>query len=702
MLDYESIEFLEHPEPKKFRDIKLPQIIREVFKSKGIDKLYDYQADAIELSRQGKNIVIQAPTAGGKTEVYLVRAVEEALKGFNTIILYPTKALSRDQTERFSPFSLYGISTAVYDGDTPQSRRKKIRENPPKILITNVDMLHHILLNHTIFTKFFRNLKLVVVDELHYYSGTLGSHLANILKRLKRIISTRFKNRLNFIATSATIENPKEFAELVFAEDVEVISVVKSNRKVKHILINPSESYISASLKIAEKLDKKTLIFADSHLLVEKIAYIGKKRGLKITSYRAGLPPDVRRQIENKFKRGDIRILVTTSALELGMDIGNVDVVIMAGFPGSISRARQRSGRAGRKGQLSYSIMVARDNPLDQYYIDNPENFFKGKPESCYANPENEEVLKYHVLAMASELMLKEGEEREMVDLLLKEGLLKKLGPFYAPTPKGRLLARTLNLRGIGERISIFNEDGALLGSRELPVAMRELYEGALYFINSKPYFSLKLDLKGRKAIVSKADDVDYYTTPLSERSAEVIEEKEFKEIDGLRVAWGTLHIADSVIGYVVREEFSKRKVAQHYFDEPYVYEFDTTGLWIDMPEEMLFNISNFGYGLHAFEHVFINMTPAVAGNNPSEVGGLSLPEGRMYMYESVPNGISRIVFRRFKEVAEMTFNRLSKCKCENGCPKCILDPHCGNDNQYLDKKAAIEISKDIILRLSS
>ncbi len=472
--------------------------------------------------------------------------------------------------------------------------------------------------------------------------------------------------------------------------------------ETEHYLVNPQgESYTTASLRIAGELEKKCLIFANSHAVAERLGMIGKRAGLNISVYRAGLDQEKRREIERKFKEGATRILSTTSALELGMDIGDVDAVILAGFPGSITKVRQRIGRAGRKGQRAYGIYVARDNPLDQYYVENSSEYMNGEPENCYANPWNENLARMHLLSAAKDALLSEeetkGREKE-IECLVEAGLVRKLGKFYVMTPQGSKLARTLAIRGIGKNIRIIDADtGKQIGEREFPMAMNELFEGAVYLHGGEPYMSESLEFEYGVAKVRKiGQEADFYTQALSIKEAEVIEEVRSRDALGYLLSFGKVHVKTTVHGFAVKESFSGRKLGEHSFPEPYVYDFNTYGLWIDFDPPAT-SIINFGNGLHGFEHVFIAMIPALTGADSKELGGLSYPFGRMYVYDGAPegNGVTNIVFDKFEKIAKMAGERLENCKCEDGCPKCILDPMCGNDNHFLDKNAAREISRN-------
>ena len=723
---FDPIEFDEKPTATLYGKTKLSEVVSSVFKSKGIIKLYKHQADAINLIRKGNNVVITSPTASGKTEIYLSQVVDAALNRKNSLILYPTKALARDQLKKFKEFSLYGINPKIYDGDTPDYQRKKIREDNPRILITNVDMLHHILLNNLSFSNFFKDLKYVVVDEAHSYSGVLGSHTSNIFWRLKRICKDD-KIGLQFILTSATINNAESFCRNLISSPIKVVNGTSNKRAIiKHQLISQEyQNYLMTVLEYIKGLNKNTLIFGNSHSVVEKLSFFGKQYNLDIKVYRGGLNYKKRKSLEEDFKNGKIKYLATTSALELGLDIGNIDVVVLAGHPGTVTKVKQRVGRIGRKGQDALAVFIARETPLDQYYIDNPTEYLGGTTENCFINPENEGILKTHILSASRDKMLneKEIEEfgdnedkiRKIVKNLEKEKLLKNWNGLYSPTHNALSYISTLNLRGINDTISIYllpkeeeeEDKNRLIDKREVSMAIGELYEGAIYLHSGRPYISKKLDLERKEAYLtplSETEELNELTTPLMDKNITIVEQykkedkKTSEEDIPFSISYGKVHIINNVYGFKLKDIQSGLLLSQSTFDKPYIYEFDSYAIWIDLNNlENL--ISDFTFGLHAFEHIFISMIPSLIGCDSKELGGLSLPSGRVFIFESLPggSGISEQVFLNFEKIALMSKNRINKCDCENGCPKCIFDYSCGNNNKFLNKDSAKNILNYII-----
>ncbi|HQT44555.1 MAG TPA: DEAD/DEAH box helicase, partial [Candidatus Micrarchaeota archaeon] len=692
---------------------------------------------------EGRNIVLSAPTASGKTECYLVPVIDSALHGHRSLLVFPTKALSQDQLGRFLEFSMLGVSTAVYDGDTPESERKRIRANPPHVLITNFDMLHHMLLNNRLFKAFFQNLRYVVVDELHYYSGTLGSHASAIIFRLGRVASKHAHGAtdpaskggarqlrtgadaclpavvpdgvvvpcgskgLRFICTSATIKNPAEFAESICGVDFETVSSVGApSGSVEHYFARVSEkSYVSSALSIAKKLNARFLIFGNSHSVVERLGLLSKSSGFPLEVYRGGLDYSRRRQIEMDFKAGRIRGLAATSALELGMDIGNVDAVILAGFPGTISRLRQRIGRAGRRSKKAVSVFIPRDNPLDHYYYDNQAEYLFGEPESCHSNVQNERVMAMHIPCAARDFPLSEKEPmpawwKKGVASLLGSGALVKWGGYAIPSAPAVRKMSSQSIRSIGRNVPIIDmEKNKEIGSRPYAMACKELFVGAIYLSEGCQYESVTFDSEKPRAYVRKLPGFEPIFTQAMV-SKDISDESAFKsrEIGAVKINFGSVHVSEEIEAYATKDMYSLATKSTSYLENPILNEFGTNAIWFDIGaslaerEKMTFEM--FGYGLHGAEHLLINMLGIVCYCEPNEIGGLSMPSGRVYMYEGAEggSGVLEAAYNDFEKVAAAALERITKCPCSEGCPKCVLDHMCGNNNRHLSKKGAAAI----------
>lgn len=700
MLKEYSPRFIEEPERKPEYDdsVSLPDSVHDILRGRGIERLWKHQAQAIRAVRDGKNLVLVAPTAAGKTECYMVPVVEAALEGKTSLLIFPTKALSRDQWARIREFALLGVRAEVYDGDTPQGKRSKIRNDFPHVVITNADMLHYMLMHFRLWKGFLEKLKFIVVDEIHAYSGTVGSHVANVLWRLKRVQRLAGNAPPRFIVSSATVGNPLEFAAKVCGEDEEGFELVvgqgSPRGKVTHAIVAPAgESIVTSCLKIAKELDRHTIIFGNSHSMVERMGMVARKMNMPVEVYRSGLPPDKRRDLEVGFHSGRIKMLASTSALELGMDVGGADACILAGFPGTITRLRQRIGRVGRKGQESIAVFVARENPLDLYYAEHPEIYLYGRAESCHAKPDNPFVRKSHLLAAAKDWPIQAGEmgeeDEKLLAMLAEEEMLKEWAGMRIPTKEGTKKVQTLSLRNAGGRVRVIDAySKKSLGERESGIAIGELFKGAIYLIGGQRFVSGGLDLEQGVAFVEPMRGEDgIYTQALRNKHAKIIETHGEMMFGDVALQRGKVHISNEVYGYVTKDSFSGATVSRAELDEPLVHEFDTYAFWADW-SSWADGTPAFAEGLHALEHVTISMMPALSGADPAEIGGISYPNGTVFYYEGQAggSGLAEVVMPRYAECVGMAFERLRKCECDVGCPKCIFSPQCGNDNHYLDK----------------
>jgi len=698
--------FIEKESGASFGECEIDERLKFALSNRGISKLYAHQCEAIGKIGEGKNIVIVAPTASGKTESYMLPAVLAALRGENVLVVYPTKALSRDQLARWREFSLLGVRAEIFDGDTSDYWREKIKGSPPQVLITNFDMLHFLLMQSRNLAPFWKNLRLMAVDELHTYSGVLGAHVSNIAWRLKRVCEKQGNGKkLQFVCCSATIANAQEFANAIFEEEFEIVQASGAPKPyVEHYVVNPNdESYTTVALKIAKEIGRKTLVFCNSHAVAERLGVMAGDIGYPMLAYRAGLDMRERKDIEEKFKGGSLRALATTSALELGIDIGSVDAVVLAGFPGTITRFRQRVGRAGRKGQKAYAVYIARDNPLDQYFAESPSRYLDGEPERCFVNPYNEAVSQAHVICASRDFPLADselsGKRRERASELLQKGMLKRWGSRLIPSKDALRFVKESGIRSEAEPIEIVDaHTGRRMGEREEHMAIRELHPGAIYLHAGVHYRGVDFDAKGKIAKIARdASAKGHYTNALHQKEYEALETIKEREVFGRTLYFGRMHIRDTVEGYVVKDVYTQETVAKHPLAQELVHEFDTMGLWLDFEQEA--HVGNFSDGLHALEHVSISMMPAICGSDPAEIGGISYPSGAMAVYEGVAfgNGATAQIFEKYEKVMEMSADRLEKCACEKGCPKCIFSPMCGNNNRYLDKEAALKIAKEVL-----
>jgi DEAD/DEAH box helicase domain-containing protein len=525
------------------------------YAAKNIHRLYTHQAAAAESAHAEKNVVIVTPTASGKTLCYNLPILNAVLENSDTraLYLFPTKALAQDQLAELHDLNerlenRFGVFT--YDGDTPGDARKAIREKS-HIVLTNPDMLHTgILPHHTRWTRLFENLQYVVIDELHTYRGVFGSHLCNVLRRLRRIASF-YGRDLQFICCSATIANPGELASRLLETEVEVLNsngapsaektFVFYNPPVVNRALGIRRSYINESSRVAQEFlnhDLQTMVFSNSRLQTEiLLTYLqqanprlpGKPETIR--GYRGGYLPSERREIERGLRDGNIRGVVSTSALELGIDVGSLDTVVMAGYPGTIAATWQRAGRAGRRSGSSCAVLVASSSPLDQFIVRNPDYFFGNTPEHAFIQPDNLEILINHLKCAAFELPIKPGEQFGDVDLpdlcarLAETGFLHLAGENYHWTHEA-YPADTISLRSVtSDNFVIIDITGApnVVGEIDFPSALVFVHEKAIYIHGGQQYHVEHLDFKERKAYVKQVD-VDYYTDAIRYTQVRVLE----------------------------------------------------------------------------------------------------------------------------------------------------------------------------------
>jgi DEAD/DEAH box helicase domain-containing protein len=616
------------------------QPLREVYRAKGIARPYSHQAAAAESAHDGKNVVIVTPTASGKTLCYNLPAIDAILKNADTraLYLFPTKALAQDQLaelydvnrrleeqgpEQHQAEAAETLHTTfavfTYDGDTPGDARKAIREKG-HIVLTNPDMLHTgILPHHTRWTRLFENLKYIVIDELHSYRGVFGSHLSNVLRRLRRIAKF-YGSSPQFICCSATIANPGELAERLIEDRVEVLSengapagektFVFYNPPVVNRALGIRRSYINESSRVAQEFlrrDLQTMVFANSRLQAEiLLTYLQKANPHfpgtpePIRGYRGGYLPSERREIERGLREGKIRGAVSTNALELGIDVGSLDATVMAGYPGTIAATWQRAGRAGRRSGSSCAVMVAASAPLDQFIVRHPDYFFGNTPEHAFIQPDNLEILVNHLKCAAFELPLGPEEKFGEVDLpdlcgrLAEAGYLHRAGTHYHWTQEA-YPADTVSLRAVtSDNFVIIDITGApeVIGEVDFSSALTTLHEKAIYLHGAEQYHVEHLDFRERKAYVKRVD-VDYYTDAMKYTQVRVLEVaqesgamEERPEI-AARKSHGDVLVRSQVVGFKKIKFFSHENIGFGQLELP-ENEMHTTSYWLTLERALL------------------------------------------------------------------------------------------------------------------
>jgi DEAD/DEAH box helicase domain-containing protein len=696
--------------------------LRAALDKRGIARLYSHQAEAFDLTAAGKNVVIVTPTASGKTLCYNLPVLNLLLNddGARAMYVFPTKALAEDQLHEFqSAVDQMGseIRAFTYDGDTPQDARRAIRQKA-NVVLTNPDMLHSgILPHHTRWARYFENLKYVVIDELHYYRGVYGSHFANLLRRLARICGF-YNSKPKFICCSATIANPRELAEALTGEPFELVERNGAPRGEKFfIFYNPPvvnralgirRSYIAETRRMALKFieaNLQTLVFANNRLATEVlVTYLkdacdcGPIPSSTVRGYRGGYLPKERREIERSLRDGEIRAVVATNALELGIDIGSLDAVVMAGYPGTIASSWQRAGRAGRRQTTSAAVMVASSAPLDQYVVEHPDYFFGRSPEHAYINPENLEILLAHVKCAAFELPLRDGEKfgrhdiGEVCRFLEETGFLHHSANAWHWT-SDTYPADATSLRSVtSDNFVVIDITGEakVIAEVSFPVALTSLHEKAIYLHEARQYHVERFDYDERKAYV-KSVDCDYYTDAIEYTQVKVLEEADGAAIGATmgsaRRVHGDVRVNRQIVGFKKIKFYTMENVGAGKLNMP-EQEMHTTSFWLHFPAAFLASLGDFtptekqsgitglGNALRTVAALLLMCDPRDLGVALSEeiAGGLATFEPNLYLYDMYPGGIgqSAPLFRLAPELLRQTAGLLASCACEAGCPSCV------------------------------
>jgi len=704
-------------EEKPAQTVPFPEnlhpVLRKSLQSKGIEQLYTHQKSAYEKITDGKSIVTVTPTASGKTICYNLPVLQAILTNPDSRALYifPTKALAQDQKSEINEIiqaAGVDINSYTYDGDTPANIRQRVRK-AGHVVITNPDMLHSAILpHHTKWVSLFENLKFVVIDELHSYRGVFGSHVANVIRRLKRICQYYRSNPV-FICTSATIANPLEHAEALTEEKMSLIDNNGAPSGTKHFLFynppivnKPLNIRRSATLevrKIAGELLKnkiQTIVFARSRVRVEIILtylqeLVKKQLGAKsIMGYRGGYLPTERRKIEKGLRSGDIYGVVSTNALELGVDIGQLQVCIMTGYPGTISSAWQQAGRAGRRHGEALVIMVASSSPLDQYIIQNPDYFFTKSPETARINPDNLIILIDHMKCAAYELPFKAGEQYgnagpldELLEYLTEERVLYRNGDKWY-WMNDSFPAHNISLRSASQEnvIIVDQSDVAnvkVIGEMDRFSAMTLLHDEAIYLHQGTQFQVEKLDWDEKKAFVREVD-VDYFTDANLAVQLKVLEEDKLQTMDEVEIGFGDVSVRAMAtifkkIKFETHENIGSGPI--HLPEE----ELHTNAAWISLNKPLAeMGQERLEQGLIGASHALNHIAPLFVMADPQDIHVIPQVKAdhnekpTIFFYDRYPGGIglSEKIYIGMSEVFSETKKMIDSCKCESGCPSCI------------------------------
>jgi DEAD/DEAH box helicase domain-containing protein len=726
-----DFQVIEEPPPElgsRIDEVPVDEAIIEVLKAKKINHLYKFQEEAIKQILEGKDVVISAPTASGKTEAFCIPLLQEvaAKKGsrlaplpsnegtVSAIFVYPTKALSRDQLPKIDELAKpLNLRVAVLDGDSPEKERRAVLESPPDIVITNFDVLHYHMMHKTKFSRIVRTAKFLVADEAHVYTGIFGANVHYIIARLERLT----ESKLQIVAASATLPNAAEFCQTLFGRQMQVIKGRGRRGRIYLAIIFPSlRSYRSLMLDLLRQTTNskhKTIVFANSHLSSELVAFYGARQGINIRVHRAGLTSALRKEIEQEFKAGQLIAISATPTLELGIDIGSVDAIISNIVP--INRLFQRVGRAARRGQQGYAFLALGNDPISQYYKMHPADYM-GDHELAYTDPSNPFVLEYQVLAMACDKPLLMSESKQIWGVLQKlvsKGIVKVVRDRFVPNLEEALkMLDEYSIRGIGTSVDIkFNNK--IIGERALPQALEELHQHAVYFLGGRRYKVQEIHFEQNSQpyaeLLPIPSDYPYYTKALTDDWPSILEIYEKKTVFGVEVAYCALNIQKRVLGYVnieIGQEVAQGKKVM--LDKPLEYEFVTKGFVFRAPrpsyilreakDEQYVEMS----GFHASEHVIIEGSAMITGGASQDLGGISLgSSGLIFVYDGSigGNGASRVLYERLHIAFGRSLRILSECSCmsETGCPRCTYSYRCGNNNEFLHKPAAIEVMNRIV-----
>ena len=735
----------------------LDERVTQMLDARGFECLYSHQTEAIEHALSGQDVVVVTPTASGKSLCYNLPVLDALFDGGSALYLFPTKALSQDQTAELNdmlaavPHADPNWEAQVYDGDTPPDVRRRIRRNS-QLVVTNPDMLHAgILPHHDKWAHFFRNLRYVVVDELHTYRGVFGSHVANVIRRLSRICA-HYESRPVFVATSATIANPRELAQAITGRRFALVDQNGAPASERYLcfynppIVDPQQmrrqSILTAARKIARTTLKEecgTIVFARSRQSVEVLVNRLKEklerdrdgRGLdrRVASYRGGYLPNLRRSIERGLRDGSILGVVSTNALELGIDIGSLDVCVLAGYPGTVASTWQQVGRAGRSGGTTVAVLIASDQPLDQFIIHHPEYFLEQSPEAARIDPDNLRVVVEHLKCACFELPWTQGEaygglDAEETDEVL--GFLAARTQMIEPVGgQWKWASRTypaseVNLRNIAEEnfvvIDTTRDEPRVLAEVDFESAHTTIYPNAVYQVSGEPYRVERLDYDERRAYVRKSND-GYYTTAMHYASVHVLDVFGEKDVAPAKIGFGEVRVTDRFVGYKKIRFGTGENVGYGALNLPEL-DLHTTAYWLELPTDefadlapsteiwarivagtgsvlstaaslrlmcdprdlsvTIGSVSEDSWLTIGFEGVGLrDATGELVALDDAQVGaavGPVLYDPTIFIYDHVPGGVGfgEGLFEHHFELVELARQLVEGCECDAGCPSCV------------------------------
>ncbi len=689
--------------------------LAEALRGRGISRLYSHQAEAIRHILDRRHTVVVTPTASGKTLCYNLPVLQSVLADpeSRALYLFPTKALSQDQVDE-----LHGlieptgadIKTFTFDGDTPASARKAVR-SAGHIVVTNPDMLHQgILPHHTGWVKLFENLRFVVVDEVHFYRGVFGSHLANVLRRLKRICAF-YGSRPLFIGCSATIANPRELFERLIEEEAVLVDRNGAPRGEKHFIfynppvVNAELGIRRSSIKEAQSVARRflasgvqTIIFVRSRLRVEilltylKETFQSLKRSAdKVRGYRGGYLPNLRREIERGLRDGSIQCVVSTNALELGIDIGQLSASIMAGYPGTIASTWQQAGRSGRRESVSVSVLIASSAPLDQYVIRHHDYFFDSPSENGIVDPDNLIILTEHLKCAAFELPFREGERfgtdatEQLLQYLEEHRVLHRAGDGQYHWTSESYPAEEVSLRSAApDNVVIIDTTRGerVIGEVDLFSAPVMVHDEAIYLHEGEPYHVDKLDWDRRQAMVRRVQS-DYYTDAQTKTDIRVLDEFEESPVSGGKKGHGEVSVTCVATLYKKIKFGTHENVGSGRIHLPEMT-MHTTAYWWELDERVLETLklteSSLGDGLKAVANLLANVAPIWVMTDPNDLRTIPMRRSpfagkpTVYIYEHIPGGVGygKKLYQNHGLILSAARDLIRSCHCASGCPSCV------------------------------
>ena len=725
LLEGEEVAYRGAEPPREARTESLPDDldprVASALVANGVTALYRHQAEAWEAARRGENVIVTTGTASGKSLAFnlpVLDAIAREPKA-RALYLYPTKALAQDQARALAELRVKGLKAAIYDGDTPGERRWQIRKWS-NLVLTNPDMLHVGLLpHHDRWGDVLHNLRYVVVDEAHVYRGVFGSHVANVLRRLRRLARV-YGAEPKFLLASATIANARELASELTGEPATVVdrdTAPKAEREV--VIWNPplldaelglrSSALGDAARLLAELTSRglRTICFAKSRKAAELVHRFAAERvdvatAARLAPYRAGYTPEQRREIERRLVEGELLGVTATDALELGIDIGLLDCAISVGFPGTVASLRQQWGRAGRRGR-GLAVLVASEDALDQFFAREPDALLSRRVEAAILDHANPRILDPHVLSAAFEAPLDEADVATLGTEALRRAAelpeLERTSAGYVWKGRDYPAARISLRSGDAEAFTVVDTStGSLLGLVERERAYSTVHEGAVYLHLGEQYVVEALDLDGRVALVSPSS-VDWYTQVKKETETTIEEAEQVERRLGVELHFGRVSVSEQVIAYARKSvrDGATIDVVPMVLPET---TFETEAIWFSPEHGLLEDLDRMHVllgTLHAAEHTLIALLPLWAMCDRWDIGGLSTnihyqtggPTIFVYDGHAGGVGITARGFDRFEDWVGDTVRLLQRCPCKSGCPSCVQSPKCGNLNEPLDKAGA-------------